>query len=312
MQQTLKQSVSLSGIGLHSAAATNVTLHPAPTDHGIIFERTDITDKDNIIPALWHNVVDTRLCTVISNDSGVRVATIEHLMAALRGCGIDNAFIQIDNAEMPIMDGSAQPFIEAIDKAGIETQSAPRRAIRVLKEITVNDGDKEITLSPASIPSYAGTLVYDNPTIGTQKFELSLVNGNFRHDIADCRTFCLKQDVDSMRANGLALGGSLDNAVVIDDQGVMNPDGLRVDNEMVRHKILDAVGDLALAGGLILGRYEGTKIGHDMNNKILHALFADNSAWEYTDLYIDFADESMVAYQDNHIDHETKAVQAQL
>ena len=296
MQHTLKSSVKISDIGLHSGKMVNITIHPANADTGVLFKRVDVTDKDNLILARWDNVVDTRLCTVIGNKSGVVVATIEHLMAGLRGCGIDNAIVEIDAGEVPILDGSAQPFVKLFDEAGTIAQDAPRRAIRVKKEIRFQDGDKEVVLSPSNVPVYGGQIDYDHATIGSQRYEMKLVNGNFKHDLADCRTFCLLSDVELMQANGLALGGSLDNAIVVNDEGVMNEDGLRCENEFIRHKLLDAIGDLSLCGGLFLGRYEGLKIGHAMNNKALHALFADDDAWEMIDLYVEVDEADLVAY----------------
>lgn len=287
MQHTLKKSVIISDIGLHSGRIVNVNIHPVGVDHGIVFKRVDIQDKNNLIPAKWDKVVDTRLCTVIGNEDGITIGTIEHLMAAFRGCGIDNALVEIDAAEVPILDGSSIVFIEAFDKVGIQVQSQPRRAIRVLKEITYTEGNKSVTLSPSNIPVYAGQIDYANPTIGTQEFEIKLVNGNFRHDLADCRTYCLLEDVEAMQANGLALGGSLKNAVVVDDNGVINEEGLRCHDEFIRHKLLDAVGDLSLCGGLFYGRYEGLRAGHDMNNKALRALFNDRDAWDIVDLYLE-------------------------
>ena len=286
MQHTLNDIVKISGIGLHSGKAANLVVQPAGVDFGIVFKRIDVSDKDNVVKALWSNVVDTRLCTLIGNKSGVTIGTIEHLMAALRAFGIDNALIQIDGPEVPILDGSSKEFIQAFDKVGSFEQVSPRRAIRVLKTITYKDADKTVSLSPSITPTYAGQIEYNHPSIGTQRFEMKLVNGNFKHDVADCRTFCLLSDVELMQQNGLALGGSLDNAIVVDDAGIMNEDGLRCADEFIRHKILDAVGDIALAGGLVLGHYEGNKIGHDMNNKLLHALFADDTAWEYVDLLV--------------------------
>ena len=288
MQHTLKDIVKISDIGLHSGKIVNITIHPAKSDHGIVFKRVDVTDKDNVIPATWNNVVDTRLCTVIGNDNGVTVATIEHLMAAFRGCGIDNAAVEIDAGEVPIMDGSSTQFITLFDEVGVQAQNQPRRAIRVLKEVSYTENGSTVTLSPSQVPVYGGGIEYDHPTIGSQRFEIKLVNGNFKHDLADCRTFCLLQDVEMMQANGLALGGSLENAIVVDDNGVMNEEGLRCHDEFIRHKLLDAVGDLSLCGGLFLGRYEGLRAGHAMNNKALRALFADDSAWEIVDLYVEF------------------------
>ena len=287
MQHTVKNDIHLDGIGLHTGKPVRLTIHSAPADSGIVFVRTDVTDKNNIIPALWNRVTDTRLCTVITNDAGVSAGTIEHLMAALRGCGVDNALIHMDGPEVPIMDGSAQPFVEAIDMAGLQVQSTPRRAIRVLKEIVVTEGDKTVRLKPSVIATFTGQIEYPHPDIGAQKYEVQLFNGNFRHDIADCRTFGFLKDVEVLRAAGLGLGGSLENAIVLDDNGVMNPDGLRCADEFVRHKILDAIGDLYLAGGPILGAYDGTRGGHAMNNALLRALFADPAAWDRVDLFVD-------------------------
>ncbi len=295
MQHTLKDIVKISDIGLHSGKIVNITIYPAISDQGIVFKRVDVTDQDNVIPATWDNVVDTRLCTVIGNDNGVTVATIEHLMAAFRGCGIDNATVEIDAGEVPIMDGSSTQFIALFDEVGVQAQSQPRRAIRILKDVTYTENGSTVTLSPSQVPVYGGQIEYDHPTIGSQHFEIKLVNGNFKHDLADCRTFCLLQDVEMMQANGLALGGSLDNAIVVDDNGVMNEEGLRCHDEFIRHKLLDAVGDLSLCGGLFLGRYEGLRAGHAMNNKALRALFADDSAWDIVDLYVEFEE------GDNHL-----------
>jgi len=288
MQKTVKNIISIEGIGLHSGTTVQMSIHPASPDHGVTFKRVDITDgRDNVILARWDKVVDARLCTVIGNDAGVTVGTIEHVMAALRGCGVDNAVIEVDAPEMPIMDGSSKEFVDKIEEIGVQVQSKPRRAIRVLKEVIYQEGDKMTKLSPSAIPVYAGTIQYDNPTIGTQSYEMKLVNGNFKHDMADCRTFCLLQDVEMMRGAGLALGGSLDNAIVVDDTGVMNEEGTRCQDEFIRHKLLDAIGDMSLCGGLLIGRYESHKGGHEMNNKALRALFADDSAWEVIDLFVE-------------------------
>ena len=287
MQHTLKSNVTITDIGLHSGQDITMTIKPAPADHGIIFVRTDITDKNNVISAKWDGVVDTQLCTVIGNDAGVGVGTVEHLMSALRGLGIDNALIEIDGAEIPAMDGSAQPFAEAIEKVGVVAQSEPRRVIRILKEVRVEEGDKWASLSPAEASIFSGEIDFDHETIGTQRYSTELVNGNFLHDIASARTFGFLHEVEYMRTRGLALGGSMDNAIVLNEEGVMNDGGLRYQNEFIRHKLLDAIGDLYLAGGPIVGAYESYKAGHALNNKLLHALFADEDAWEIVDLYVD-------------------------
>lgn len=290
MQYTLSQTVSLSGIGLHSAEMVNLTIHPAAPHHGIIFKQTrqsQITEIQSYVPALYDNVVDTQLCTVIANEHGVKISTIEHLMAAFRGLGIDNALVEIDGIEVPIMDGSSDAFVKAFEEVGLQQQSAPRKAIRIIEEIVYEEGDKRASLKPSIIPTYKGSIQYDNPFIGDQSFDFKLINGNFKHDLADCRTFCLLKDVQMMQANGLAQGGSINNAIVVDDNGVMNEEGLRCHNEFIRHKLLDAIGDLALAGGLVLGEYESHKGGHAMNNKLVRKLFDTPSAYEVIDLYVD-------------------------
>jgi UDP-3-O-[3-hydroxymyristoyl] N-acetylglucosamine deacetylase len=287
MQGTIKTDIQMTGIGLHTGAPVSMTLKPAPADHGIVFVRADLPAGDNVIPAMWDRVTDTRLCTVISNEQGASVGTIEHVMAALRGCGIDNVVVEIDAPEVPIMDGSAAPFVAAIEEAGRVAQSLPRRAIRVLKDIVVRDGDKEVRLSPSVISTFTARVIYPNPDIGDQSFTLELFNGNFKHDVADCRTFGFLKEVEALRAAGLARGGSLENAIVLNDDGVMNPGGLRCGDEFARHKVLDAVGDLYLAGGVIMGAYHGVRGGHAMNNLLLRALFADPSAWDVVDLFVE-------------------------
>jgi len=287
MQHTLNSSITCRGIGLHSGKGVTLTMRPAEADHGIVFVRTDIKEGDNVIPALWNYVADTQLCTMIANESGAGVGTIEHLMSALRGCGIDNAVIEVDGPEVPIMDGSALPFVTMVEKAGTAVQDLPRRAIRVLKELSVTQGGKTVRLSPADGSVFGGAIAFEHPGIGSQRFETRLLNGNFKHDLADSRTFGFLHEVEYMRSKGLALGGSLDNAIVLDERGVMNPGGLRHDDEFIRHKLLDAVGDLYLAGGPLLGAYEGHKAGHAINNAVLRKLFADRTAWETADLYGD-------------------------
>lgn len=296
MQKTLKKSIDVSGIGLHSGKTVTMRLIPAAADHGIVFKRTDMEEGKNIIPAVYDRVVDTRLCTLIANEYGARVGTIEHLMAALRGCGIDNVLVEIDAAEVPVMDGSSKAFVEAIDATGAITQAAPRRAIKILKEIIVREGDKMVRLSPSNVPVFNGRIEFTHKDIGFQEYSLKMVNGNFRHDVSDCRTFGFAREAEMLRAAGLGLGGSLDNAIILDDEGVMNPDGLRCSDEFIRHKILDAVGDLYLAGGQILGAYDGYKAGHALNNAILHALFADRTAWMPVDLHADIDESETVLF----------------
>lgn len=284
MQKTLNRSLTCSGVGLHSGALVNMVLHPAAAGHGIVFVRTDIVDGDNIIPARYDLVTDTRLCTLISNANRASVGTIEHLMSALRGCGVDNVLVALDGPEVPIMDGSSIPFVEMIEAAGLETQNAPRRAIRILKDISVCDGDKSARLSPSDAFVFGGEIDFAHPLIGRQTYETKLVNGNFRHDIASARTFGFIREVEFLREQGLARGGSLDNAVVLDDLAVINSGGLRFDDEFIRHKLLDAIGDLYLAGAPILGRYDSVRSGHALNNALLHQIFASPDSWEWAEI----------------------------
>ena len=287
MQHTLSSIIEISGVGLHSGKPVLMRLIPAPINHGVVFKRVDLNEGQNLISALFNNVVDTKLCTLIANEFGARVGTIEHLMAALYGCGVDNVLVEIDAAEVPIMDGSSKEFVQAIMTAGTKKQSAPRHAIKILEEIVVKDGDKMVRFSPSHVPVFSGRIDFDHKDIGVQDYTLRLVNGNFRHDVADCRTFGFAHEVEMLRKAGLGLGGSLDNAIVLDDEGVMNPEGLRCSDEFIRHKILDAVGDLYLAGCPILGQYYGHKAGHAMNNALLHALFANPSKWVMVDVLAD-------------------------
>jgi len=279
VQRTVKTAIPCSDVGLHSGAPVTMVINPAPADHGIVFKRTDL-EKNNIIPALWDHVTDTQLCTVISNESGASVATIEHVMAALRGCGVDNALIEIDGPELPVMDGSSIAFVKLIEETGTVAQIKPRRGIRVLKEISVERDGKKATLRPAKECVFTGEIDFDHPHIGRQSYSTKLLNGNFRHDIAEARTFGFLKEYEWMKQNGLAKGGSLDNAIVLDTDKILNDDGLRFGDEFIRHKLLDAIGDLYLAGGAILGEYEGYKAGHALNNELLRALFDDLDAWE--------------------------------
>jgi len=285
MQNTLRDTVTLKGVGLHSGKMMTLKLIPAEEDHGIVFVRTDIKGADNVIPALWNKVTNTQLCTLISNEAGAEVGTIEHLMSALRGLNVDNLRIEIDGSEVPVMDGSAMPFVKAIEEVGVQKQAAPRKMIRILKEVSVEQDGKRVTLSPSETSVFGGEIEFDHPEIGLQRFETTLLNGNFKHDIANCRTFGFKHEVEWMRSQGLARGGSLENAIVLDKEKVLHPDGLRREDEFIRHKLLDAIGDLYLAGAPILGAYDGLKAGHAMNNAILHALFADESAYEVVEFF---------------------------
>lgn len=277
-QTTLHHAVTAQGVGLHTGRKVTLTLNPAPVNHGIVFQRLDV-DGQPTIPALWDRVTDTRLCTLISDANGISVGTIEHLMSALRAAHVDNVLVTLDGPEVPIMDGSAEPFDFLITCAGIVSQDAPRRRLHIKKSVRVQDGDKWAEFTPAGIASFEFTAEFDHKLIGKQNRTLTLVNGNFPSQISRARTFTFAKEVEYLRSVGLIKGGSLDNAIVLDQEKVLNESGLRFDDEFVRHKILDAVGDLYLAGLPIVGHYHGFKAGHGLNNQLLHALFADPSAF---------------------------------
>lgn len=283
-QHTLATKVTITGIGVHSGAPVILTIGPAPTSAGIAFVRTDITHKRNMIPARWFNVTDTKLCTVISNNEGVSVSTIEHLMSAFAACGVDNAFVEINGPEVPIMDGSAAAFIKAIDEAGVTAQNALRRVLRIRKKVTWVEDGKEVSLSPAEGQFFSFEIDFPNKLIGNQRYTHVLNSRSYRNDIAGARTFGFLHEVEALRKMGLARGGSLDNAIVIKGDTVMNKDGLRFQNEFVRHKILDAIGDIYLAGAQLVGQYSGVKAGHALNNKILHVLFSQVGAYDFVDI----------------------------
>lgn len=284
MQQTLAQPIEFSGIGLHSGAPVHMKIKPGCADSGIVFRRLDVTDCDPFVPALWDRVVASRLCTLIANDGGVSVSTVEHVMAALAGCAIHNALIEIDGPEAPILDGSAAPFVAGILRAGIAALPAPLRAILVKKPIELRQEAAMVRLEPADMLEINFEIDFADAAIGRQSLALNMANGTFVRELSGSRTFCSNADVIAMRARGLALGGTMENAVVFDGAKVLSPGGLRQPDEPVRHKMLDALGDLALAGAPILGRYTGYRAGHAMTNGLLRALFSDPSAWEYAEV----------------------------
>lgn len=286
-QRTLKSSIGCTGIGLHSGCKVSMTLNPAAPGTGIRFHRTDVPGSAAIIKADWRNVVDTHMATTVANSDGVSIATVEHLMAALAGCAIDNLIVEVDGPEVPVMDGSAAPFVFLIECAGIVELAESRQAIKVLKPIEVGDGNRSIMLTPAEGFSVSFEIEFDNSSLTRQMLGVELINGNFKTDIARARTFGFEHEVTRLREAGLALGGSLDNAVVISGDTVLNGDGLRYEDEFVRHKILDCIGDLYLAGGPILGHVHAARSGHTMNHRLLEALFADRDSWCHTDRPLD-------------------------
>lgn len=282
-RRTLKAAISCVGIGLHSGRRASLTLRPASAGAGIRFRRSDLGLE---IPASFAHVADTRLCTALALPEMplARIGTVEHVMAALAGCGIDDAVVEVDGPEVPIIDGSAAPFVFLIDCAGVAASHATAEVIEVLRAVRVEDGEawaELAPLAPGEAPGFEAGLTIDFPgtAIGRQSRAMRVTAASFRHELADSRTFTLAEEVEKLRAVGLAQGGSLSNAIVVDGAEVLNPGGLRHADEFVRHKLLDVVGDLALAGAPLRGRFTGHRSGHGLNNRLLRALFADPQAW---------------------------------
>ena len=294
VQHTLAASVGCDGVGLHNGMPVRLTLRPAPADMGVVFVRTDLPASRNRIAVNPRAVVETRLHTEIGNAAGVRVLTIEHLMAAFAGLGVDNVVVELDGPELPIMDGSSEPFVELIDLAGLCAQGAPRRWIEIVRPIGVVDGDKRAALSPAGPGAPMGLhldveIDFASAAIGRQRLSTPLTGWSFRRDLAPARTFGFVQDVEALQAGGLARGGGLQNAVVVDGARVLNPHGLRFADEFVRHKALDLVGDLYVLGLPIHGRVEAVRPGHALNNALARALASHPAAWRVTGGAMEFA-----------------------
>jgi len=278
-QKTLKTEIGCTGVALHSGLKTSLTLKPAAENTGIRICRTDLLNGAREIIVNWENVVDTRLATTVGNDHGSTVSTVEHLAAALAGCEIDNVLIEVDGLEIPIMDGSSAPFVFLIECAGTVEQSAARTAIKILKPVTVGDENRSVSIVPAEDFSLAFEIDFDSSAIDRQERTFQRIGADFKSDISRARTFGFDHEVEALRSAGLARGGSLENAVVVSGDKILNEGGLRFDDEFVRHKILDCVGDLYLAGGPIIGEVIASKSGHELNNALLRAVFADNDAW---------------------------------
>ncbi|MDX1252098.1 MAG: UDP-3-O-acyl-N-acetylglucosamine deacetylase [Gammaproteobacteria bacterium] len=279
-QRTLKNVIRATGVGLHSGEKVFLTLRPAAADTGIVFRRVDL-DPPVDIPARPENVGDTRLSTTLKNGA-VSVATVEHLLSALAGLGIDNAYVDLSAAEVPIMDGSAGPFVFLIQSAGVEEQNASKRFIRIKKAVIVEEDDKWARFDPFDGFKVSFSIDFDHPAFKdrSQEVTVDFSTSSFVKEVSRARTFGFMRDIEMLRKANLALGGSLDNAVVVDDYRILNEDGLRYEDEFVKHKILDAVGDLYLLGHSLIGAFRGYKSGHRLNNRLLRALLADESAWE--------------------------------
>ena len=278
-EHTLAGPAICAGVGVHSGERVRLSIRPAPAGHGVVFVRADVRDRDNRVPVSGEAVVDARLNTTIANAEGVTVSTIEHLMAALAALGVSNAVIELDGPELPIMDGSALPFVQLLDRAGFRRQETPQRFIEVLEPIEVVEGDKWARLTPCDRYEMAFEIDFDSAAIGNQRVDFVVDEQTFRDEICAARTFGFAHEVEALRRAGLARGGSLENAVVIDGDAILNPGGLRMEREFVKHKALDAIGDLYVLGAPLLARYEGFKGGHALNNKLVRELLARPEAW---------------------------------
>lgn len=281
-QRTIKQSISATGVGLHKGEKVQLTLRPAPANTGIVFRRVDL-DPVVDIKATPEAVGETTLCTCLVNEQGVQVSTVEHLLAAVAGMGIDNLVIDVDSPEIPIMDGSALTFVFLLQEAGVETCNAPKRFLRIKKPIRVEEGDKWAELKPHEGFRVNFAIDFEHPVIANtaQQMTMDLSACSFVREISRARTFGFMKDIEFLRANNLALGGSLENAIVLDEYRMLNSDELRYDDEFVRHKILDAIGDLYMSGVSILGELNAFKSGHGLNNMLLRAVFEQQDAWEW-------------------------------
>jgi UDP-3-O-[3-hydroxymyristoyl] N-acetylglucosamine deacetylase len=279
-QRTIKAGIKATGIGLHTGKKVTMSLRPAPVDAGIVFRRVDL-DVAADIRASADAVTDTRLCSALESN-GVKVATVEHLMSALAGLGIDNIYVDLSGPEVPIMDGSAAPFVFLLQSAGLEELNAPKKFFRVRRAVEVRDGDKWARFDPYDGFRLTFSIIFDHPVFDRagQTITVDLAETSYAKEVARARTFGFVQDVEAMRNAGLALGGSLDNAVVLDEYRVLNTDGLRYADEFVKHKVLDAIGDLYLVGHPLIGAFSAHKSGHALNNQLLRALMADREAWE--------------------------------
>jgi UDP-3-O-[3-hydroxymyristoyl] N-acetylglucosamine deacetylase len=278
-QKTINNSISCNSVGLHSGCNVNIKIHPAPINTGIIFRRTDLEFGKNEIKAEFKNVTTTNLGTSIANEFGASISTIEHLMASIWGCGIVNLIIEIDNIEVPIMDGSSEPFVFLIECAGITPQNENRKVIEILEKIRIEDGDKFIEVEPAKDFGIDLNIDFNHPQIKINNLNFNSNLHSFKNDICRARTFCFKHEIEQMHKLGLAKGGSLDNSIVIDHNKILNDGALRYKDEFIRHKTLDFIGDLFLAGHYIIGHFKGYKVGHTVNNKFLHYLFSNPQKW---------------------------------
>lgn len=281
-QHTIANVASLSGTGVHSGRPATMTIRPADEETGVRFVRLDVGERDRVVQALATRVATTELGTNMSNDAGVCVATVEHFLAACSGLGVDNVIAELDGPELPILDGSSKPFVDLLMRAGVKEQGAPRRVLKILKLVEVRHGQKFARLSPAQGFEMRVAIDFATRAIGRQEIRFAMQPGAFARDVAWARTFGFAHQAEQLHAMGKGLGASMDNTIVVDGDAILNPGGLQAGDEFVRHKLLDVIGDLFLAGGRIEGLYEGEQPGHGLNNQLLRAVFADPDAFAWT------------------------------
>jgi UDP-3-O-[3-hydroxymyristoyl] N-acetylglucosamine deacetylase len=299
MQQiTINKSIKLSGVGLHSGKKVNLKLLPAPENTGIIFKRVDVSNVDHqVIKANYLNVTDTKLCTLLSNEFGVKIGTIEHLLSALSALFIDNIIVEVDAPEVPILDGSATIFVKEIEKVGLLHQKANKKILKVLKPVSLENEKWKITILPSDKFSVSATIDFNDKLIGRQSYDFDFITSNYNREISKARTFTFLKDVEYLKSIGLALGGNLDNAIVISDNKVLNATGLRYKNEFVRHKVLDLIGDIYLSGYYIQGKIIAEKMGHEANNMILRELFKDKNNYDIIESIVEYDFNENIKYK---------------
>lgn len=284
VQRTLKTCIPYVGTGLHSGCRIGMLVRPGEVNTGVRFVRKDVTTGHGVVPALWHHVIDTRLGTIIGNEFGVSISTVEHLMAALHGCGIDNAVIELDGPEVPILDGSAEPFVAMIERAGIVDQESKRWAMLVRDTVEVRSDDKFVRLEPCPIARITAEIDFPGTAVGSQRLSTVVTESVFKRDLARARTFGFADQIEDLHERELALGGSRHNAILVDGDTVVNKEGLRFHDEFVRHKVLDIIGDLSLAGVPVIGHFHGYKPGHALNQALLRKFISTEHAWSYVTL----------------------------
>ena len=299
LQKTLKRKILFSGIGVHSGRAVSMSIEPASCDTGIVFERTDLENK-NIIKAVIDNVVESRLCTKIKNSSGIFVATIEHLMAAFSALGIDNAIIKINSSELPALDGSSNEYVKKILNAGINTLNKRKKIFKILKEVKVKNGDRFISISPSNNLSINISIDYPDTIIGQSQYFYTHSQDNFINDLSMARTYTLYEDIEKMRTAGLAIGGNLNNAIVVDKYKILNPEGLRIEKEFVKHKTLDCIGDFYLLGMELIGNIDCFAPGHNLNQQLIREILKNKDNYSIEDVVTENNNEKFLDLIDSH------------